>query len=63
MIGGSLIGGIKETQEMLDFCGKHNVVPMIEVVKYDQVNESLARLMKQDVKYRFVLDNSSLPKL
>ena len=63
MIGGSLIGGIKETQEMLDFCGKHNVVPMIEVVKYDQVNESLVRLMKQDVKYRFVLDNSSLPKL
>ena len=63
MVGGSLIGGIKETQKMLNFCGKHNVLPMIEVVKYDQVNESLARLMKQDVKYRFVLDNSSLPAL
>ena len=63
MVGGSLIGGIKETQEMLNFCGKHNVLPMIEVVKYDQVNESLVRLMKQDVKYRFVLDNSSLPSL
>ena len=63
MVGGSLIGGIKETQDMLNFCSEHNVLPMIEVVKYDQVNESLARLVKQDVKYRFVLDNSSLPSL
>ena len=63
MVGGSLMGGLKETQEMLNFCGKHNVLPMIEVVKFDQVNEAMARLAKQDVKYRFVLDNSSLPSL
>jgi uncharacterized zinc-type alcohol dehydrogenase-like protein len=53
---GSLIGGIRETQEMLDFCAKHNIVSDIEIIKAEQINESYERLLKSDVKYRFVID-------
>lgn len=55
-IVGSLIGGIKETQEMLDFCGAHNVVSDVEVVPIQSVNDVMVRLVNADVKYRFVLD-------
>jgi uncharacterized zinc-type alcohol dehydrogenase-like protein len=57
---GSLIGGIPETQEMLDFCGKHNIVSDIEVIPIQKVNEAYERLVKSDVKYRFVIDMASL---
>lgn len=57
---GSSIGGIKETQEMLDFCGKHNIVSDIELVNAQQINEAYERLLKSDVKYRFVIDMKSL---
>jgi uncharacterized zinc-type alcohol dehydrogenase-like protein len=53
---GSLIGGIKETQEMLNFCAKHNIAPEIEVIEPSQVNEAYERVLKSDVRYRFVLD-------
>ena len=59
-LGGSLIGGIKETQEMLDFCGKHNIVCDIEMINMDQINEAYERMIKSDVKYRFVIDMQSL---
>lgn len=59
-LGGSLIGGIKETQEMLDFCGKHNIVCDIEIIKMDQINDAYERMIKSDVKYRFVIDMQSL---
>ncbi|KAL2503936.1 putative cinnamyl alcohol dehydrogenase 9 [Abeliophyllum distichum] len=55
-VKGCIIGGIKETQEMLDVCGKHNITCEIEVVTPDQVNEAFVRLAKNDVKYRFVID-------
>lgn len=58
--GGSLIGGIKETQEMLDFCAKHKITSDIELIKMDEVNTAFERLIKGDVKYRFVIDMSSL---
>ena len=57
---GSLIGGIKETQEMLDFCGEHNIVSDIEMIDIQQINEAYTRLLKGDVKYRFVIDMRSL---
>jgi len=57
---GSLIGGIKETQEMLDFCAKHDIVSDIELIKADQINEAYERLLKSDVKYRFVIDNATI---
>jgi alcohol dehydrogenase (NADP+) len=57
---GSMIGGIAETQEMLDFCGKHNIVSDIEMINIQQVNEAYKRLLKGDVKYRFVIDMASL---
>jgi uncharacterized zinc-type alcohol dehydrogenase-like protein len=57
---GSVIGGIKETQEMLDFCAKHNIVPEIEVIGSNQVNEAYERILKSDVRYRFVIDMASL---
>ncbi|WP_281540562.1 NAD(P)-dependent alcohol dehydrogenase [Maribacter aestuarii] len=59
-IAGSLIGGIKETQEMLDFCGEHNVVCDIEMIDMQNINEAYDRLTKSDVKYRFVIDMKSL---
>jgi D-arabinose 1-dehydrogenase-like Zn-dependent alcohol dehydrogenase len=57
--GGSLIGGIKETQEMLDFCGEKNIVADIEKIPMDYVNTANERMIKGDVKYRFVLDLST----
>ncbi|KAH7860567.1 hypothetical protein Vadar_014945 [Vaccinium darrowii] len=56
IVAGSCIGGMKETQEMIDFAGKHNITPQIEVVPVDYVNMAMERLAKADVKYRFVLD-------
>lgn len=57
---GSLIGGIKETQEMLDFCGKHQIVSDIELISASQINEAYERLLKGDVRYRFVIDMATL---
>ncbi|WDF53890.1 NAD(P)-dependent alcohol dehydrogenase [Mucilaginibacter sp. KACC 22063] len=57
---GSMIGGIAETQEMLDFCGKHNIAADIEMINIDQINDAYERLLKGDVKYRFVIDMASL---
>jgi alcohol dehydrogenase (NADP+) len=59
-LSGSLIGGIKETQEMLDFCGKHNITADIELIQIQNINEAYDRLVKSDVKYRFVIDMASL---
>lgn len=59
-IAGSLIGGIAETQEMLDFCGQKNIQCEIEMIRMDQINEAYERMLKSDVKYRFVIDMSSL---
>jgi uncharacterized zinc-type alcohol dehydrogenase-like protein len=57
---GSNIGGIKETQEMLDFCAEHNVVPEIEKITVDQIDEAYERVVDSDVRYRFVIDNATL---
>ena len=59
-ISGSLIGGITETQEMLDFCGKHNITADVEILPIQRVNEAYERLLKSDVKYRFSIDMDSL---
>ncbi len=59
-VAGSVIGGIAETQEMLDFCGKHNIVSDIELIKMQEINEAYERMLKSDVKYRFVIDMASL---
>ena len=59
-VAGSLIGGIAETQEMLDFCGEHNVVSDVEVIDMPSINEAYERMLKSDVKYRFVIDMASL---
>jgi uncharacterized zinc-type alcohol dehydrogenase-like protein len=59
-IGGSLIGGIRETQEMLDFCAQHNVASDIEVIPIQKINEAYERMLKSDVRYRFVIDIASL---
>jgi alcohol dehydrogenase (NADP+) len=59
-LSGSLIGGIAETQEMLDFCGKHNITADVEVIPIQKVNEAYDRLVKSDVKYRFSIDMASL---
>ena len=59
-LSGSIIGGIAETQEMLDFCGRHNITADVEVVPIQKVNEAYERLVKSDVKYRFVIDMASL---
>lgn len=59
-IAGSLIGGIKETQEMLDFCAEHNIVSDIEIIPIQKINEAYERMLKSDVKYRFVIDLASL---
>ena len=59
-LSGSAIGGIAETQEMLDFCGTHNVVSDVEVIPIQKINESYERLLKSDVKYRFTIDMASL---
>jgi len=57
---GSLIGGIRETQEMLDFCGEHGITSDIELIPIQKINEAYDRLLKNDVKYRFVIDMASL---
>ena len=57
---GSTIGGIRETQEMLGFCAEHNIVADIEMINIQQINEAYERLLKGDVKYRFVIDMASL---
>lgn len=59
-ISGSLIGGIRETQEMLDFCGEHGIVCEIELIQMAQINEAYERMLKSDVRYRFVIDLASL---
>jgi uncharacterized zinc-type alcohol dehydrogenase-like protein len=59
-IAGSLIGGIAETQELLDFCGKHNITSDIEVIKMQEINTAYERMLKSDVHYRFVIDMKSL---
>lgn len=61
-LAGSLIGGIKETQEMLDFCGKNHITPDIEVIPFSKVNEAYERVIKSDVRYRFVIDTATLHK-
>ncbi|MFY9855312.1 MAG: NAD(P)-dependent alcohol dehydrogenase, partial [Terracidiphilus sp.] len=59
-LSGSLIGGIPETQEMLDFCGQHNITADVEVIPIQKVNEAFERMVKSDVKYRFSIDMASL---
>jgi uncharacterized zinc-type alcohol dehydrogenase-like protein len=59
-LAGSMIGGIPETQEMLDYCGEHGIVSDIEIIPIQQVNEAYERMLKSDVKYRFVIDMASL---
>jgi len=59
-LSGSLIGGVAETQEMLDFCGKHKITADVEVIPIQKVNEAYARLLKSDVKFRFAIDMASL---
>jgi len=59
-LSGSNIGGIAETQEMLDFCGEHNITADVEVIPIQKANEAYERLLKSDVKYRFVIDMASL---
>ena len=59
-IAGSLIGGIAETQEMLDFCAQHGIVADIEMIRADQVDDAYERMLRSDVKYRFVIDIASL---
>ena len=61
-VAGSLIGGIAETQELLDFCGEHNIVSEIEIIKIEEINEAYERMIKSDVRYRFVIDMASLKK-
>lgn len=59
-LAGSIIGGLRETQEMLDFCAEHGIAADIEMIRMQQINEAFERLAKSDVKYRFVIDMSSL---
>jgi uncharacterized zinc-type alcohol dehydrogenase-like protein len=59
-IAGSMIGGIAETQEMLDFCAEHGIVADIEMIRAEQIEDAYARMLRSDVKYRFVIDTASL---
>jgi uncharacterized zinc-type alcohol dehydrogenase-like protein len=59
-LSGSLIGGLPETQEMLDFCGQHNITSDVEMIRMDQINGAYERMLKSDVKYRFVIDLATL---
>ena len=61
-IAGSIIGGIAETQEMLDYCGEHNILPDVEMIDMQYINEAYTRMQKNDVKYRFVIDMATLKK-
>ena len=58
-VAGSVIGGIAETQELLDFCGKNNIVSEIELIRMQDINEAYERMLKSDVRYRFVIDMAS----
>lgn len=57
---GSLIGGIAQTQELLDYCGEHKIVSDIEIISIQKINEAYERMLKGDVRYRFVIDLASL---
>lgn len=59
-LAGSLIGGIAETQEMLDFCAEHGITSDIETIPMQQINAAYERMLKSDVKYRFVIDMASI---
>jgi uncharacterized zinc-type alcohol dehydrogenase-like protein len=59
-LAGSLIGGIQETQDMLDFCGEHNIVSDVEMIDMQNINTAFERIISSDVKYRFVIDMQSL---
>ena len=59
-IAGSLVGGIPQTQEMLDFAAEHGIAPKIEVIPANQVDEAYERVLQSDVRYRFVIDISTL---
>ena len=59
-LAGSLIGGMRETQEMLDFCAEHGVASDVEVISIAKINEAYDRMLKGDVRYRFVIDTASL---
>ena len=59
-VAGSLIGGIQETQELLDFCGQHGITSDVEVIRMQDINTAFERMLKSDVKYRFVIDMASL---
>ena len=59
-LAGSLIGGIAETQEMLNFCGEKNILSEVEVIRMNEINHAFERMQKNDVKYRFVIDLSTL---
>jgi uncharacterized zinc-type alcohol dehydrogenase-like protein len=59
-IGGSMIGGIAETQEMLDYCAKHNIVSDVEMIAMKDINTAYDRMLKGDVRYRFVIDMATL---
>ncbi|MCA9682498.1 MAG: hypothetical protein KC457_09910, partial [Myxococcales bacterium] len=61
-LAGSLIGGIRETQEMLDFCGEHGIAADVELIAMDQINQAYERMLRSDVKYRFVIDLATLPE-
>jgi uncharacterized zinc-type alcohol dehydrogenase-like protein len=59
-LAGSMIGGVRETQEMLDFCAQHGIASDIELIRIEQINEAYERVLKSDVRYRFVIDIASL---
>jgi uncharacterized zinc-type alcohol dehydrogenase-like protein len=59
-LAGSMIGGIAETQEMLDYCARHAIVSDVEVIPIQEVNEAYERMLRNDVRYRFVMDLASL---
>jgi uncharacterized zinc-type alcohol dehydrogenase-like protein len=59
-VAGSVIGGLAETQELLDFCSEHEITADVEVIKIQDVNKAYKRMLKSDVKYRFVIDMASL---
>ncbi len=61
-LAGSIIGGVRETQEVLDFCGEHGIVSDYELIPIQKINDAYTRMLKQDVKYRFVIDMASLKK-
>ncbi len=59
-LSGSLIGGIRETQEVLDFCAEHNILPEVEIIPIQDINNAFERMQKEEVRYRYVIDMQSL---